>query len=109
MRSCLVAYVKHFNRGGCDTFAKWRAVIKYFCKKGMPSMEIHEDFMETLVKESPSYSTLKKKNGQQSLRGGERALRMMDGLATQKMLPLMKISRSCTSWLCVIRSETCEA
>ena len=25
-----------------------RAVIKYFCKKGMPSKEIHEDFMETL-------------------------------------------------------------
>ena len=30
----------------------------YFCKKGMPPMEIHEDFMETLGKESP-YSTAK--------------------------------------------------
>ena len=37
-----------------------RAVIKYFCKKGMPPNEIHEDFMETLGKESPSYSTVKK-------------------------------------------------
>ena len=36
-----------------------RAVIKYFCKKGMPPKEIHEDFMETLGKESP-YSTVKK-------------------------------------------------
>ena len=24
------------------------AVIKYFCKKGMPPKEINEDFMETL-------------------------------------------------------------
>ena len=45
-----------------------RAVIKYFCKKGMPPKEIHEDFMETLRKESSSCSTVK--NGQQSLRGG---------------------------------------
>ena len=26
-----------------------RAVIKYFCKKGMPPKEIHEDFMELHV------------------------------------------------------------
>ena len=58
-----------------------RVVIKYFCKKGLYSKEIHEDFVETLGKESPSYSTVKK--GQQSLRGGERALRMMDGQAAQ--------------------------
>ena len=37
-----------------------RAVIKYLCKKGMSPKEIHEDFMETLEKESPSYSTVKK-------------------------------------------------
>ena len=36
-----------------------RAVIKYFCKKGMPHKGIHEDFMEFLGKESPSYSTVK--------------------------------------------------
>ena len=40
---------------------KIRAVIKYFCKKGMPPKEIHEDFMESFGKEeSPSYSTVKK-------------------------------------------------
>ena len=44
-----------------------RAIIKYFCKKGMPLKENHEDFMETLGKVSPSYSTVKK--GQQSIRG----------------------------------------
>ena len=37
-----------------------RAIIKYFCNKGMPPKEIHEDFMETPGKESPSYSTVKK-------------------------------------------------
>ena len=37
-----------------------RAVIKYFCKKAMPPKEIHEDFMETLGKDSPSFSTVKK-------------------------------------------------
>ena len=35
-------------------------VINYFCKKGMPLMEMHEDFMGTLGKEYPSYSTVKK-------------------------------------------------
>ena len=38
-----------------------RAVIKYVCKKDMPPKEIHEDFIETLRKESPSYSTVKKR------------------------------------------------
>ena len=32
-----------------------RSVIKYFFKKGMPPKEIHEDFVETLRKKSPSY------------------------------------------------------
>ena len=77
-----------------------RVVIKYFCKKGMPPMKIHKDFMETLGKESPSYSTVNK--WQQSLRGPERALRMIDGLTTPKMPPMVKMSRLCTPWLCVI-------
>ena len=55
---------------------KMRAVIKYICtsvrKECLPK-EIHEDFMENLGKEPPSYSTVKKK-GQQSLRGGKREL-----------------------------------
>ena len=33
-----------------------RAVIKYFCKKGIPPNGIHEDFMETFGKEYPSLS-----------------------------------------------------
>jgi hypothetical protein len=37
-----------------------RAVIKYLCKKGMCPKEIHEDFMDTLEKESSSYSAVKK-------------------------------------------------
>ena len=37
-----------------------REVIKYFCKEGMPPKDINEDFMETLGKESPSYSIVKK-------------------------------------------------
>ena len=46
-----------------------RVVIKYFCNKGMPPKEIHEAFMETLGKESPSYGTVR--NGQQNLRERE--------------------------------------
>jgi transposase len=38
---------------------KIRAVIKYLCKKGMSPKEIHEDFMDTIGKEPPSYSTVK--------------------------------------------------
>ena len=37
-----------------------RAVIKYFCKKGMSLEKIHNDFIKTLVDESPSYSMVKK-------------------------------------------------
>ena len=36
-----------------------RAVIKYFCMKGIPPKEIHEGLIETPGKESPSYSTVK--------------------------------------------------
>ena len=43
-----------------DNMEKVKAVIKYLCKKGMAPKEIHEDFMETLGKESPLYSTVKK-------------------------------------------------
>ena len=59
MRSCLVTYVKRFNERRVQHICKMekleiRAVIKYFCKKGMPPKEIHEDFIETL------FSTVKK-------------------------------------------------
>ena len=83
-----------------------RAVTKYLCKRLMTSKEIYVDFMETLGKESPSYSTVKQ--WAEELKRGERALRRMDGLAAQKMPPLMKLSRSCTPWLCVIGEGTCK-
>ena len=94
MRSYLVAYVKHFYERSVRHICKMeifeiRAVIKYFCKKGIPPKEIHEDFMETFGKESPSYRTVK----DWCLRGEERALRMMDALAVPKMPALMKMSR----------------
>ena len=77
----------------------------YFCKKGIPPKEIHDDFMETLGKESPSYSTVKRwaaefKRGREIVE---------DRLAVPKMPTLMKMSRSCTLWLCVIVGETGEA
>ena len=85
-----------------------KAVIKYFCKKGMPLMEIHEYFMETLGKESSSFGTVNKWAAEFK-RGRERFLRMMVGLAEPKMTPLMERSGSCISWLCVIGVKTCEA
>ena len=83
-----------------------RSVIKYLCKKGMTPKEIHEDFMKTLGNESPFYYTVK--NGLQNLSVGERALRMLVGLAAPKMPQLMKMWRSFTTWLCVTGGETCE-
>ena len=46
-----------------------RAVLMYFCKKGISLNEIHEDFIKTL--ESPSYSMVKKWAAEFK-RGGER-------------------------------------
>ena len=37
-----------------------RVAIKFFCKKGMSPKEIHEYFLETIGKFSPSYSIVKK-------------------------------------------------
>ena len=55
-----------FKRGGCKTFAKWRNLKSEWLsstsvrKECLPSKETHEDFIETLRKESPSYSTVEK-------------------------------------------------
>ena len=56
--------------------AEVRAAIKNLCKKGMSPKEIQDDFMETLGKESPSYSTVKKwaakfRRGQESIEDDE--------------------------------------
>ena len=61
-----------------------RAVIKYLCKRGMPPREIHEDFMETLGKESTCTSNRTEKKWVAEFKRG-RVLRMMDGLAAPKM------------------------
>jgi transposase len=81
-----------------------RAVIKFLCKKGMSPKEIHEDFMDTLGKESPSYSTVN--NGLLNLRGAGRALEMMSG---QKRPPTMKLQKLCTIWSCATEGNTYEA
>ena len=86
-----------------------RVFIKYFCKKGMPPKEIHENFMETPEKESHSYTTVKQWAAEFNRGENLRVLKIMDGLAAPKMPPLMKMSRSCTPWLCVIGGETCKA
>ena len=41
-----------------------RAVIKYFCKKGMSQKVVNDDFIKTLGDESPSYSMVKKLAGE---------------------------------------------
>ena len=72
----------------------------------MTPKKIHEDFMKTLGNKSPSYSTVK--NGLQNLSVGQRALRMMQGLAAQKIPQLKKMWRSFTTWICVKGGGPCE-
>ena len=67
-----------------------RAVIKYICKKGMTSKEIHEDFMKTLGNESPSYSTVKKwavefKRWRESIENDERSGRPEDATTDENL------------------------
>ena len=74
-----------------------RAVIKYFCKKGMSPKEIHDDFIKTL--ESPSYSKVKKLAAE-----FRRAWKIMNGLGILKRLLQMKTLNLCTVCSCVTRS-----
>ena len=66
-----------------------REVIKYFCKKGMPPKEIREDFMETLGKESPSYSSEKWaaefKRGREGIEDDGRSGRPKDATADENV------------------------
>ena len=85
-----------------------KVVIKYFCRKGKHPKEIHEDFIETIGKESLSYSTVKTwaadfKRGRESADDDGRSDRPKDATANE-----MKMSRSGTLWLGVIEGETCK-
>ena len=57
-----------------------RALIKYFCKKGIFPKEIQADFIKTVGNESPSYNTVKKwaaefRRGRGRVEDYERSLR----------------------------------
>ena len=63
-----------------------RAVIKYFCKKGMHPKEIHEDFMETLVMESHSGKWAAEfKRGRESVKDDGRSGRPKDNTADENV------------------------
>jgi hypothetical protein len=62
----------------------------------MSPKEINEDLIDTLGKESISYSTVKK--GLLNLRGAGRALEMMSGVGCQKRPPTMKMPKLFTIW-----------
>ena len=68
-----------------------REVIKYLCKKGMPPKEIHEDFIETFGKESPSYTTVQKwaaefKRGRESVEDDGRSGRTKDATPDENVM-----------------------
>jgi hypothetical protein len=73
----------------------------------MSPKEIHEDFMDTLGKEFPSYSNVK--NRLLNLIGAEGELEMMSGMGGQKRPPTMKLPNLCTIWSCATGGETCKA
>ena len=88
-----------------------KALIKYFCKKGMPPKEIHKYLMETLGKESPSYSTVKKwaaefKRGRESVENGRRSDRPKDTTADENVkVVYTMVMRDCWRDLRSIASE----
>jgi transposase len=84
-----------------------RAVIKYPCKKGISSKEIHEYFIDTLGKESPSYSTVKKwvaefKRGREEIREDERPWRPKEATNDET-------AEAVHDLIMCDRRETCEA
>jgi transposase len=88
-----------------------RAVIKYLSKKGMSPKEIHEDFMDTHEKDSPSYSTVKTwaaelKKGRESICDDERSGGRQKGPPKNAK---MKLPKRCTILLCATEGETCDS
>ena len=67
-----------------------RAVIKYLHLKGMSTREIHEDMMQTLGKEAPSHTTVKKwvadfKRGKEDVKDYTRSGRPMDVVTDEQI------------------------
>ena len=67
-----------------------RAVIKYFCKKGMSPKEINDDFIKTLGDEFSSYSTVKIwaaefRWGTESVEDDERSWRPKESIADENV------------------------
>ena len=78
-----------------------RAVIKYFCEKGMPPNEIHEYFMDTFGKESP-FSTVKKwaaefKRGRESIEDDAWSVRPKDATAYENVKVVLTLVM-CDRW-----------
>jgi hypothetical protein len=71
----------------------------------MSPKDIHDDFMDTLWKKSPSYSTVKKRN----LKAAGKAVEMLSSLCGQKRQPTMKQPKLCTIWSCATEGDTFEA
>ena len=72
-----------------------KAVIKYFCKKGMFPKEIHADFIKTFGNESLSYRTAKLwaakfRRGRESVEDYERS-GLPKVATTDKKLSLCKV------------------
>ena len=67
-----------------------RAIIKYFCKKGMSQNEIHDDFIKTLKDESPSCIMVKKwaaefRRGNESVEDYDRSGRLKEATTDENV------------------------
>ena len=60
-----------------------RAVIEYFCKKGMPPKEIHEDFMEPLAQWKKMAAKFKR--WRESVENDGRSGRLKDATANENV------------------------
>ena len=72
----------------------------------MSPKEIHEEFMETVGKEPPSYSTVKKWAAE--FRTGRKSIEDDERYGALKRLSQMKTLSLWTVWSCMTGGETCE-